>query len=60
MHQGEYLKKVIKNSNFTVKEVADAVGISRANMYLLFAKEKLDDYYIDKIGQIGIGYSLYL
>ncbi len=54
MHQGEYLKKVIKNSNFTVKEVADAVGISRANMYLLFAKEKLDDYYIDKIGQIGI------
>lgn len=54
MHQGEYLKKVIDNSSLTVGHVAQAIGVSRANMYLLFRKEKLDDYYVDKIRQIGI------
>jgi len=54
MHQGEYLKKVIKSSRTKVTEIARRIGISRANMYLLFDKEQLDDYYIDKIRQIGI------
>lgn len=54
MHQGEYLKKVIKGSNFTVSEVAQGIGISRANMYNLFEKKVVDDYYLDKIRQIGV------
>jgi len=54
MHQGEYLKKAVHKSNLTVGEVAQGIGISRANMYLLFRKELLDDYYVDKIRQIGL------
>ena len=54
MHQGEYLKKAIKGTGLTVEEVAKSIGTSRPNMYLLFKKEKLDDYYIDKIRQMGI------
>ncbi len=53
MHQGEYFKKLVNNSNLTVTEVADGMGISRANVYLLFKREILDDYYIDKIRHIG-------
>jgi hypothetical protein len=54
MHQGQYLKKIISNSQFTITEIAKSIGISRANIYLLFEKKKLDDYYIDKIRQMGI------
>jgi len=54
MHQGEYLKKAVSNSSLTVGEVAAGIGISRANMYLLFKKELLDDYYVDKIRQMGL------
>jgi len=54
MHQGEYLKKAIKSSGLTVEEVAKSISTSRPNMYLLFKKEQLDEYYVDKIRQIGI------
>jgi len=54
MHQGEYLKKVLRNSGKSISEIAQSTEISRANIYLLFKRKKLDDYYIDKFRRIGI------
>jgi SOS-response transcriptional repressor LexA len=53
MHQGEYFKKLVNNGKLTVSEIAQAMGISRANIYLLFKRKTIDDYYLDKIRHIG-------
>ncbi len=54
MHQGEYLKKLVDNSVLTVTEFAERLGISRPNMYVLYKKKKLDDFYLDKIRHMGL------
>jgi phage repressor protein C with HTH and peptisase S24 domain len=54
MHQGEYLKKLVDKSGLTVEEFAKNLGTSRPNMYELYKKKAIDDYYLDKIRQMGL------
>jgi len=54
MHQGEYLKKLVNKSGLTVDEFAKRLSTSRPNMYELYKKKALDDFYLDKIRQMGL------
>ncbi len=54
MHQGEYLKRLVDKSGLTVEEFAKRLDTSRPNMYELYKRRSLDDYYLDKIRQMGL------
>lgn len=54
MHQGEYLKKLVDSSGLGVEEFAKQLQTVRSNMYKLYQKESLDEYYLDKIRHLGL------
>ncbi len=54
MHQGEYLKRAVNNSGLTVEEFAKQLNTVRSNMYQLYKKELLDEFYLDKIRHMGL------
>jgi phage repressor protein C with HTH and peptisase S24 domain len=54
MHQGKILKKLVDRSGLTVEEFAAHLDTSRPNMYELYKKESLDDFYLDRIRHMGM------
>lgn len=54
MKEGEALKNLCKTSKYTMQEIADKIGISRAKLYQLFEDDIIEDYYIVKFNAIGL------
>lgn len=41
MHQGKIFKRIVKESDLTVKEVAQKLGVSVPQIFLLYRMEKI-------------------
>jgi len=54
MNQGQLFKKAVRVSDFSVSDIAKKLSISRDMVYNLFKKEKLNEYYIEKLKANGI------
>lgn len=54
MHHGENLKKLIELDDRDVVEIARLIGRKRNTIYKLYNKEKIDDYYVNKLKAIGL------
>ncbi len=49
---GEKIKRAIKQSPFTISEVAKTIGISNQNLYKIFKRDSVESKYIKKLSDL--------
>lgn len=54
MKEGELLKKQIDKSPHSPEQIAKKIGVSRAQIYRLFDKDSIPDYYKDLLKKAEI------
>ena len=58
---GERLKKAVSESRLTAEEVANGLGISKSNLYVLYKKDSFELEYVKKASQLlGLSVSYFL
>ncbi len=54
MKEGEILRKALDTCGKSIIEVANLSGISRAQIYILCERDKIDKEYKEKLSKVGI------
>jgi transcriptional regulator with XRE-family HTH domain len=52
LHVGSRMKVLINNSNLSVKEISEKMGISPPNIYRLYERESVETKYLVKLSEI--------